>query len=124
MRYMMFIKHTEDYLGKTPPAGLMQAMGEFIGGHAKNGTLIDGAGLKSTHAATKIRLRGGKVDVIDGPFVESKEIVGGYALMELPSDEAALEVAREFMELHRVHWPEFSGECELRPLQTGMPGTE
>ena len=124
MRYMMFIKHTEDYLGKTPPMGLMEAMGKFIGGHAAKGTLIDGAGLKSTHAARKVRLRDGRMDVIDGPFTESKEIVGGYALMELPSDEEAMAVAREFMELHRVYWPEFSGECELRPLQTGMPGTE
>ena len=53
----------------------------------------------------------------DGPFTEAKEIVGGYALVEVKSRDAALDVARQFMELHRVHWPEFEGECEVRPLE-------
>jgi hypothetical protein len=55
--------------------------------------------------------------VIDGPFTESREIVGGYALMEVKSREEALKYAREFMELHRRFWPEFDGECEMRPLE-------
>jgi hypothetical protein len=55
--------------------------------------------------------------VTDGPFAESKEIVGGYALMELKSQEDALDMARQFMELHRVHWPAFDGECEVRPVE-------
>jgi hypothetical protein len=50
-----------------------------------------------------------------GPFTESKEIVGGYELIEARSKEHALEIAREFMEIHRVHWPEFEGESEVRP---------
>lgn len=53
----------------------------------------------------------------DGPFTEAKEVVGGYALVEVKSKEEALEVARQFMELHRVHWPAFEGECEVRPLE-------
>ena len=52
-----------------------------------------------------------------GPFSESKEIVGGYALIEVNSKEQARDVARQFMELHRVHWPSFDGECEARPLE-------
>ena len=42
----------------------------------------------------------------------------------MESDEEALDVARRFMDLHRVHWPEFEGECELRPFQTEAPGVE
>ena len=124
MRYMTFIKHTEDYLGKTVPPGLMEAMGEFIAENAKKGRFIDGAGLKSTAKGKRIQLRGGKLHVIDGPFTESKEIIGGYALLEVQSEQEALEVSTRFMELHRIYWPEFEGECEMRPLQTGAPGSE
>ena len=124
MRYMMFIKHTEDYRGKTIPQGLMEAMGEFVGENMKNGKLIDTNGLKSTHAGKKIRLEGGKLRVIDGPFTESKEIVGGYAIVEAESDKEAFDLATQFMEIHRIHWPEFEGECEVRPVETGEPGSE
>lgn len=126
MKYMMFIKHTEDYRGKTPPAGLLAAMDEFVGGYAKSGKLIDGNGLKATHRGKRVQLRDGKLNVIDGPFTESKEIIGGYALMDIDSDEEALDIAKQFMELHRVYWPESNGriECELRPIETGMPGSD
>ena len=124
MRYMMFIKHTEDYRGKTIPPGLIKAMDEFIGDYSKKGKFIDGAGLKSSHKGKRVQLRGGKISVIDGPFTESKELVGGYAIVEVESDAEALEIAKQFMDLHRVHWPEFEGESELRPFETGEPGSE
>src|SRR5215211_1201301 len=124
MRYMMLIKHTEDYRGKTIPPALMDAMGEFIGENMKKGKVIDTNGLKSSHKGKKVQLEGGKLRVIDGPFTESKEIVGGYAIMEAESDQEALDLATKFMELHRVNWPEFEGECELRPVETGAPASE
>ena len=55
--------------------------------------------------------------VIDGPFVETKEVVGGYALVEAKSYEEAMALATRFMDLHRIHWPKFEGECEVRPLE-------
>jgi hypothetical protein len=121
MRYMMFIKHTEDYRNKTAPAALYEAMGEFVGAAMKTGQILDTAGLQPTSAGTRIGLRKGKLLVTDGPFTESKEIVGGYALVDVTSRDEALALAREFMELHRVHWPEFEGECELRPLEAEPP---
>lgn len=124
MRYMMFIKHTEDYRGKPIPQGLIEAMGKFIGEQAQQGKFIDGAGLKSSHKGKKVQLRGGQLRVIDGPFTETKELVGGYSLIEAESDAEALDIAKQFMELHRVHWPEFEGESEIRPLETGAPGSE
>jgi hypothetical protein len=117
MRYMMFIKHTEDYRNKEVPAGLYEAMGEFVGAGLKSGAIIDTAGLKPTSDGSRVRLRGGKITVTDGPFVETKEIVGGYALMEMKSKAEALEYARTFMDLHLKHWPEFEGECEVRPVE-------
>jgi hypothetical protein len=62
-------------------------------------------------------LSGGRLKVTDGPFTEAKEVVGGYALVEVASKEEALKIAQEFMELHRVHWPAFEGESEVRPLE-------
>ena len=122
MRYMMFIKHTKDYQGLVPPTGLLEAMGAFVGDSMQRGIMLDGAGLKPTAEGTRVRLSGGKLAVIDGPFTESKEIIGGYALVEVATKAEALEIATRFMELHRVHWPEFEGESELRPLEDGDPG--
>ena len=124
MRYMMLIKHTEDYRNKTIPPALMQVMGEFVGDNIKNGKIVETNGLKSSHTGKKVRLSGGQLQVVDGPFTESKEIIGGYAIVEVNSEQEALDLATQFMELHRVHWPEFEGESELRPVETGEPGSE
>jgi hypothetical protein len=117
MRYMMFIKHSEDYRNQEIPSGLLEAMGEFVSTNLKSGKLIDTAGLKRTSEAQRVRLDRGKINVTDGPFTESKEIIGGYALVEVGSRQEALDMAKQFMELHRVHWPGFDGECEVRPLE-------
>jgi hypothetical protein len=117
MRYMMFIKHTQDYAGVQVPAGLYEAMGEFIQDATKKGQFIEGAGLQPTAAGTRVTLRKGAITVTDGPFIESKEIIGGYALIDAKSREEALALARRFMELHKTHWPTFEGECEVRPLE-------
>jgi len=117
MRYLMLIKHPESYRQFEIPAALHAAMGEFVGAGFKNGIFIDTNGLKPTSEGHRVRLASRRIVVTDGPFVESKEVIGGYALMELPSDAEALEYARKFMQLHLEHWPEFEGECEVRPVE-------
>jgi hypothetical protein len=117
MKFLMMIKHTESYRNEEIPKALMEAMGEFVGESMKRGILKDTAGLKPTSEGFRIRLNKGQLKVSDGPFTEAKEVVGGYALVEVPSKEEALEVARQFMELHRVHWPTFEGESEVRQLE-------
>jgi hypothetical protein len=99
----------------------MDAMGDFVTEGLKSGVLKDTAGLKSTAEGFRVRSSGNQLKVTDGPFTESKEVVGGYALVEVASKEEALQVARQFMELHRVHWPAFDGECEVRPLEDMSP---
>jgi hypothetical protein len=117
LRFMMFIKHPGDYdVSKVPPA-LFGAMGEFVEEHAKKGIFVDGAGLQPLTKATRVRLAGGKIEVRDGPFSEAKEVVGGYALCECQSHEEAVALATKFMDLHRIHWPDFEGEAEVRPLE-------
>jgi hypothetical protein len=117
MRYMMFIKHTEDYRNGEVPASLYEEMGKFIEEATKAGQFVSGAGLQPSSAGTRVRLQGGKITVKDGPFTESKEIVGGYSIIDAKTHEEALTLARRFMELHQKHWPTFEGECEMRPLE-------
>ena len=62
----------------------------------------------------QVRIADGKVSVIDGPFVESKEMIGGYAIFELRDKEEAVALAVEFMQLHKEHMPGWEGTCEVR----------
>ena len=116
MKFLMFIKHTQQ-APQAPPQGLMTAMEKFVGESFARGILKDTGGLFPPAKSTYIQSKGGKVTVKDGPFTESKEIVGGYALVETKTREEALELAREFMELHRVHWPEFECVSEVRQVE-------
>jgi hypothetical protein len=117
MRYMMFIKHSEEHRNADVPASLYEEMGRFIEETTNSGNFVSGAGLQPSSAGARVRLSNRKITVVDGPFVESKEIVGGYAIMDAKSREEALALARRFMELHLKHWPTFEGECEVRPLE-------
>ena len=117
MKYLMFIKHTESSRGEPIPQALMDAMGEFVTEGFKSGVLKDTAGLKPTAEGFRLRSSRGQLTMTDGPFTESKEVVGGYALVEVASREEAEKIAWEFMELHRVHWPSFECESEVRPLE-------
>jgi hypothetical protein len=117
MRYMMFIKHTEEHRNADVPAGLYEDMGKLIEETTKSGNFVSGAGLQPSSAGARVRLSNRKITATDGPFAESKEIVGGYAIMDAKSHEEALALARRFMELHLKHWPTFEGECEVRPLE-------
>ena len=117
MKYLMFIRASERYRGDDIPQGLLEAMGTFVEEGFKSGVLKDTGGLKESSEGFRIRSRSGKLHATDGPFTESKEIIGGYALLDVKSREEAREFARRFMELHLVHWPEFDGECEARPME-------
>ena len=115
MKFLMMIKHAEQTTPFHPPQSLMDAMGAFVGEGLAKGWLKDTAGLKPTKSAVRIRSKGGKLIVTDGPFTEVKEIVGGYAIVETATREEAMEIAHQFMELHRIHIPDFECESEVRP---------
>lgn len=118
MKFLMLIKHSENYRNQAIPQRLMDAMGEFVGESMKSGVLKDTAGLKPTAEGFRIRSRKNRLTLTDGPFTEGKEVVGGYALVEVASKEEAVKTARQFMELHRLHWPDFECECEVRPVES------
>jgi hypothetical protein len=116
MRYLSFIRHPESYRDKPPPAALLEAMGKFVEKSRKEGVLVDTGGLLPSKDGALVRLSGGKITVTDGPFAESKEVIGGWAILEAATKADAIRIATEFMELHREHWPEFVGESEVRPM--------
>jgi len=119
MKYLMLIKSSERYRGDAIPQALLDAMGKFVDEGFKSGVLKDTAGLKATSEGFRVRSSAGKLHLTDGPFTEAKEVIGGYAMVEVESKAQAREVAQQFMELHRVHWPSFDGECEVRPVDAG-----
>jgi hypothetical protein len=116
MKYLCFIRHSEKYRESAPPPALMEAMGKFVQQSKKDGTLVDTGGLLPSKDGARVRVAGGRITVTDGPFIDSKEIIGGWAILEADSKAEAMRVATEFMELHRKHWPSFEGESEVRPM--------
>ena len=116
MKYMTFVRHSESYREAGPPKALMEAMGKFVEGLIKEGKFVDGGGLLPSKEGVRVRLAKGKVTVLDGPFAETKEVIGGWAILKTESRAEVLRIQAEFMELHRKYWPEFEGESELRPM--------
>jgi hypothetical protein len=116
MKYLTFIRHSESYRESGPPQALMEAMGRFVDRSLTNGTLVDTGGLLPSREGARVRLAKGKITVIDGPFTETKEVIGGWAILQVDSKAEAIRIATEFMELHRKYWPEFEGESEVRPM--------
>src|SRR3989442_15784188 len=119
MKFLTFIRHSESYRESPPPPALMDAMGKFVEKSLKKGTLVDTGGLRPSKDGARVRLAKGKITVTDGPFSESKEVIGGWAILEAKSKAEALRIATEFMELHRKYWPDFEGESEVRPIDQG-----
>jgi hypothetical protein len=114
MRFLMLVKHGEN--PGPPPKVFLEAMAKLGEDAAKSGTMIASGGLVPISKSTRVRLSGGRVSAIDGPYSEAKEVVGGFAMFELKSKEEALEGAKNFMELHKKYWPGWEGETEIRQV--------
>ena len=119
MRYFMAIIPPREYLeGKSPPAALQAAMGPYMETAIQDGSLISTAGLTSSAEGTYLRAREGRLAVVDGPFSESKEVIGGYAIMEFPTKAAAIEAATAFVNLHIENGvPNI--DLQVRPIDGG-----
>ena len=117
MKYLSFIRHSEKYRGVQPPPAMMDAMGKLIEKLSQEGALVDTGGLAPSRESFRMRLEKGKLTTLDGPFTESKEIIGGWAILKADSREEILRLTAEFLELHRKYWPDFEGECEVRPIE-------
>jgi hypothetical protein len=112
MRFMYIVTSPQPMTGPSPELGAaMQTLSER---EIKAGRMIDNGGLMPLQTGARVRIADGKLSVIDGPFVEAKEVIGGYAIFELRDKDEALAMAKEFMQLHLDHMPGWEGTCELR----------
>ena len=111
MRFMFIVKSTHP---GPPPPRLMQAMQELAEREIKAGRMLDNGGLMPLATGAQVRIADGQLTVIDGPFAEAKEVIGGYAVFELKDKAEALASAQEFMKLHLDLFPGWEGICELR----------
>jgi hypothetical protein len=112
MRYLSMIRINEN-TGQVPSQKLMDDMGKLIEEMTKEGTLVRTAGLRPTREGFRVRNRRGKLSVVDGPFTETKEVIGGYAVLEATSKEHAVELTKRFLEIHGEEW---DLECEVRQV--------
>jgi hypothetical protein len=117
MKYLSFIRSSEKYRDTQPPAALMEAMDKLIAKFTKEGALVDTGGLRPSKDGFRMRLRDGKLTTTDGPFSESKEVIGGWAILQADSKPEIVRLTAEFLQLHGDHWPEFECECEVRPIE-------
>lgn len=112
MKFLSMVRINENS-GVKPSQKLMDDMGKLMEEAMREGWLVSTAGLKPTSEGKRVRQRHGKVIVTDGPFAESKEVIGGYAILEAKSMAHAIDLTRRFL---AVHGPEWDVECEVREL--------
>ena len=85
-----------------------ETMGAFIGELASAGYLVTADGLRPSKYGAKVRQDGGEVTVVDGPFTETKDLIAGYAIVDVPSKEIAIDIAKRFLAVAG------DGESEVR----------
>ena len=111
MRYLSMVRVAET--GQVPSERLMKEMGELMEEMTRTGKLVSTAGLRPSAEGVRVRSRHGKLSSSDGPFSETKEVIGGYAVLEAASMAEAVELTKKFL---RVHGDEWDVECEVRQL--------
>ena len=115
MRFMFIIKTDSENVSPPTPA-LMEAMHAMAVREIAAGRMISDGGLAPRAMGAEVRVRKGKRLVTDGPFTETKELIGGFAVFELADMDAAVASAAAFMDLHVEHMPGWEGTCEVRQI--------
>ena len=120
MRFMMLVKAEES---GPPSVELMAAVGKLSMEMAQKGVLVDMGGLAPSVRGARIRLSDARLTVTDGPFTESKEVIGGFAVLRASSRAEAIELGRRFMQVHAdVLGPSASVELEIREMYEASAG--
>ncbi len=93
-KFMMIVKASpESEAGKMPSEELLTAMGKYNEEFMKAGALVDLSGLQPTSKGARVRFSGDKRTVIDGPFAETKDLIGGYWIIRAASKQEAIDWA-------------------------------
>ena len=112
MRFLSMIR-VDEKTGQKPSERLMREMGKLMDEMIRDGSLVRTAGLRPTSEAVRLRSNRGKLSMTEGPFTETKEVIGGFAILEAPSMKEAIELTKRFLAVHGDEW---NVECEVRPL--------
>ncbi len=115
----MFIVTSGHSMGPSPK--LLEEMHKLAKRETEAGRMLDNGGLMPIAQGARVRIEGGRLHVLDGPFAESKEVIGGYAVFELKDRQEAIASAVEFMQLHKNYMPGWEGTCEVREFAPGGP---
>lgn len=118
MRFLSLIR-IDEKSGKKPSQKLMEDMGKLMEELMRSGALVSTAGLRPTAEGVRVRSYHGKLTTTDGPFLETKEVIGGYAVLEAPSMKEAIALTKRFLAVHGDEW---NLECEVRPMDSGECG--
>lgn len=114
MRCMMIVKASKDSeAGKMPSQELLAQMMKYNEELMKAGVLVDLTGLQPTSKGARVKFSGGKRTVLDGPFTETKELIGGYWIIQVKSKEEAIQWA---LRAPAPHGEDQEGEIEIRPF--------
>jgi hypothetical protein len=99
MRFMIMFRNDGDSEVDVPPCLDLAEMGSFIDQLQSTGVLVGYEGLKPSEKGARVRMSGGKRNVMDGPFTEAKELIAGFALVQVPSKDAAIDLAEQFLRI-------------------------
>jgi len=123
MQYMMLVKATKDSEAGAPPnPELMAAIAKLAEEATARGVMVTAGGLLPSSDGVRVRVSGGRTFITDGPFAETRELVGGFAIFNLESREEAVKMATDFMQLHAdILGPTYEGELEVRPMFDSAP---
>jgi hypothetical protein len=116
MKFLTMVTTSNPDKAGPPPPELFQAIME-LGMATGADKLKDTGGMKD---AGSVKVKGGSL-VVDGPFAEAKEAVGGYAIYELATEAEVVDYCRKFADLHRKHWPAWEGEITIQQLMPMAP---
>ena len=120
MRFLSMIRLNEK-TAQPPSERLMTEMGKLIEEMVRDGTLVRTAGLRPTSEGARVRWNRGELSMTDGPFTETSEVIGGFAVLEAKSMKEAIELTKRFL---RIHGDEYNLECEVRPFDGQEFGAE
>jgi len=124
MRFMSIVKATKDYeAGKPPNLELMAAMDQLRQEMQRLGKFEMGGGLLPSTQGHRLSMTGGKITVTDGPFTETKEVIGGFAILNYETHEEAIAGARRVMQIH-ADCGVTDLEIEIRPMWENPPCQE
>jgi hypothetical protein len=113
MRVMVIVKATKNSeAGVLPDEKLLTAMGKYNEELVKAGVMLAGEGLHPSSRGKRVKFRGGKKTVIDGPFAETKELIAGFWLWQVKSMAEAIDWVRRCPD----PMPGEESEIEIRPV--------